>query len=110
MEQKDLKETMDQIHIQDEMQEDIIRNLYRPVKRNFFKKTGVLAAATLTAVIVIAVPVQAAIRHLIQERMDNLPAKEVEHLSQMQGSQEISADGFSRDYSPSEKKRMGEFF
>ena len=110
MEQKDLKETMDQIHIQDEMQEDIIRNLYRPVKRNFFKKTGVLAAATLTAVIVIAVPVQAAIRHLIQERMDNLPAKEVEHLSQMQGSQEISADGFSRDYSPSEKKRMGELF
>lgn len=110
MEQQDLKRAMEQVHIQDKMQEDIIRNLRRPVKRNFFKKTGVLAAALLVVVVVIALPVQAAIRYLIRERMENLPEKEVEHLSQMQEGQAISADFFSRPYSQSEKKRMGELF
>lgn len=110
MERQDLKKTMDQVHIRDKMQEDIIRNLRRPGKRKSFKKTGVLAAALVLAVVTAAVPVQAAIRYLIKERMEGMPQEEVEYLSDMQAGQKISADGFSRPYSQKEKERMGELY
>ncbi len=160
MDGQDLKKAMEQVHIQDKMQEDIIRYLRKEQageanqvkadeeKRNkmkidkgkpgikepgaertdkekygdartdkrkwnktgTFRKMGTLAAAMVMAVLVIAVPVRAAIRYLVQERMEQLPKEEVESLAEMMEEQEAPADGFSRPYSESEKERMGELY
>lgn len=110
MEHKDLIKAMEQIHIQDKMQKDIINNLRRPRKRNSFKKAGTLAAALLLTVVIIGIPTQAAIQYFVRQRMEDMPKEEVESLAEMLDTQEVQADSFSRDYSENEKERMGQLY
>lgn len=110
MEQQDLKKAMEQVHIQDKMQEDIIRNLQKPKKRNSFKKAGTLAAALVLAALAIGIPTQAAIRYFVQQRMEDMPNEEVESLTEMLETQDIPADSFSRPYSEKEKERMEQLY
>lgn len=119
MNNTNIKETMDQVNIPKDMQEEIIRNLQRQAnsgkykynyKSHTFKKTLLSAAALLLIVGAISIPVQAGIRYLVKARMESIPNEEMEATLEMQQAQTVSADSFSREYSQSEKQRMAKLF
>ena len=106
-----LKETMDQIHMKEEMQKEIIMKVKRQTDRRAFgKKRLHQAAAAAAAFVLIAgavIPSQAAIRYFVKDRLENIPKQELEAVNQMvQGQNNTEADSFSRDYSNEEIKRM----
>ena len=106
-----LKETMDQIHMKEEMQKEIIMKVKRQTDRRAFgKKRLHQAAAAATAFVLIAgavIPSQAAIRYFVKDRLENIPKQELEAVNQMvQGQNNAEADSFSREYSKEEIKRM----
>lgn len=106
-----LKETMDQIHMKEEMQKEIIMKVKRQTDRRAFgKKRLHQAAAAAAAFVLIAgavIPSQAAIRYFVKERLENIPKQELEAVNQMvQGQNNAEADSFSREYSKEEIKRM----
>ena len=106
-----IKETMDQIHISEEMQEEIIMNVKKKMeskksgKRNW-KKTAASAAAAVLAVGVIGISANAMIKSIVRERMENIPKEEVQFIENMIQEQNVEADVFTREYSDSENKRM----
>lgn len=106
-----LKETMNQIFLNEELQEQMIKNVkknaeYRRKKIKTRKKAEI-AAASAAVVIGAAIPIQAGIRYLVKDRLEQIPAKELQDIRQMQNSQEnVQADGFSRKYSKTELERM----
>lgn len=106
-----LKETMDQIHMKEEMQKEIIMKVKRQTDRRAFRKKRLhQAAAAAAAFILIAgavIPSQAGIRHFVKDRLENIPKQELEAVNQMvQGQNNAEADSFSREYSKEEIKRM----
>lgn len=106
-----LKETMDQIHMKEEMQEEIIMNVKRQADRRAFERKRPQKAAAAAAVFVLiagaAIPIQAGIRYLVKDRMEDIPKQELETVNQMLQSQDdAEADSFSREYSKEELKRM----
>ncbi len=130
----ELKEAMEQIHISEEMQEEIIKNVqkqmkYRSRKSKYRKKMAATAAAVTLAVLAIGFPVRAFVANIVRERMENMPAEEVEGIVVMMQEQDAYAvqnaspdstddsgreegqqttglaDGFSREYSAGEKER-----
>lgn len=106
-----LKETMDQIHMKEEMQKEIIMKVKRQTDRRAFgKKRLHQAAAAAAAFVLIAgavIPSQAAIRYFVKDRLENIPKQELEAVNQMVQSQNnAEADSFSREYSKEEIKRM----
>lgn len=106
-----LKETMDQIHMKEEMQKEIIMKVKRQTDRRAFgKKRLHQAAAAAAAFVLIAgavIPSQARLRYFVKDRLENIPKQEVEAVNQMvQGQNNTEADSFSREYSKEEIKRM----
>ncbi len=106
-----LKETMDQIHMKEEMQKEIIMKVKRQTDRRAFgKKRLHQAAAAAAAFVLIAgavIPSQAGIRYFVKDRLENIPKQELEAVNQMvQGQNNAEADSFSREYSKEEIKRM----
>lgn len=106
-----LKETMDQIHMKEVMQKEIIMKVKRQTDRRAFgKKRLHQAAAAAAAFVLIAgavIPSQAAIRYFVKDRLENIPKQELEAVNQMvQGQNNAEADSFSREYSKEEIKRM----
>lgn len=106
-----LKETMDQIHMKEEMQKEIIMKVKRQTDRRAFgKKRLHQAAAAAAAFVLIAgavIPSQAAIRYFVKDRLENIPKQDLEAVNQMvQGQNNAEADSFSREYSKEEIKRM----
>ena len=106
-----LKETMDQIHMKEEMQKEIIMKVKRQTDRRAFgKKRLHQAAAAIAAFVLIAgavIPSQAGLRHFVKDRLENMPKQELEAVNQMVQSQNnAEADSFSREYSKEEIKRM----
>lgn len=114
MKRRSIQEAMEEVHIRAEMQEEIIENLSRMQKGRSrmrqWKKMAAAAAVVLVAAGIISIPVQAGIRHLIQARMESMPQEELESLTEMMESQQISGDSFSREYFRSERERMIELF
>lgn len=106
-----LKETMEQIHMKEEMCMEIIRNVEnmeknRKRRADRWKKTG-MAAAVFALILGAAVPIQAGIRFLAQDRMEQLPQKELEDARQvLQKQKDVEADGFSREYTKEERERL----
>ena len=119
MNSKNIKETMDQITISEEMQKKIIRNLcmqtvegkyqYKYKAKNF-RKLLLTAAVLLLIVGTVSIPVQAGIRYLVKQRMESIPKEEMESILTMQKDQATDADSFSRDYSQKERERMAELY
>lgn len=111
----DVKEAMKQVHISSKMQEEIIMNVQERMEnkykktRNWKRMTTAAAAVILTAG-VISIPVQAVVNHFVQERMESIPEEEVQDMGDMIQEQEALADGFSREYSESEKERSKELW
>ena len=106
-----LKETMDQIHMKEEMQKEIIMKVKRQTDRRAFgKKRLHQAAAAAAAFVLIAgavIPSQAGLRNFVKDRLENMPKQELEAVNQMVQSQNnAEADSFSREYSKEEIKRM----
>lgn len=106
-----LKETIDQIHMKEEMQKEIIMKVKRQTDRRAFgKKRLHQAAAAAAAFVLIAgavIPSQAGIRYFVKDRLENIPKQELEAVNQMvQGQNNAEADSFSREYSKEEIKRM----
>ena len=106
-----LKETMDQIHMKEEMQKEIIMKVKRKTDRRAFGMKRLHQAAAAAAVFVLiagaAIPSQAGFRYFVKERLENMPKQELEAVNQMVQSQNnAEADSFSREYSKEEIKRM----
>lgn len=111
----DIKETMAQIHISEEMKEGIIMNIQKQMKNgkkktwNWKKATGIAAALVVTAG-VISVPAQAFMESIVKDRMEHYPQEEIKELNEVVQNQQVLADGFSREYSDSEKARHKELW
>ncbi len=104
-----LKETMDQIHMKEEMQKEIIMKVKRQTDRRAFGKKRLHQAAAAAFVLIAGavIPSQAAIRYFVKDRLENMPKQELEAVNQMvQGQNNAEADSFSREYSKEEIKRM----
>lgn len=119
MKKTKLKETMDHIRISETMEQEIIEEVKRRTegkanvggkqyRNTSWQRMAASAALVLVAAGVISIPVSAGIRYLVQERMERMSEDETQGLVDMMDSQEISADGFSREYSEKEWERMGE--
>lgn len=106
----DVKETMDQIHISEKMQEEIIVNIQSRMERGSrrtwnAKKMAATAAAFVLAAGVVSFPVRAVVSSVVKARMESVPKEEMAGLNDMVQSQRVAADGFSREYTDSEKER-----
>lgn len=109
----DVKKVMDQVHISSEMQETVIMNIQNRMETENknarawnWRKMATAAAALVLTTGVISTPVQAFVASMVTERMESVPKEEMEDLNDMVQSQhDVLADGFSREYSNSEKER-----
>ena len=111
----ELKEVMEQVHISDKMQEEIIMNIQNRMKKRTHKSGNWKKAATgVAAFIIIAcavsVPVQAFVSNIVKARMESIPIEEVQEINDMVQEKEAEADGFSREYSDEEKERNKELW
>lgn len=106
-----IKETMDQIHISEEMQEELIRNLQNQMEKGGKKarnrrKLATVAAAVLLIAGIVSIPVQAIVESVVKARMESISKQEVQDIVDMIRSLNVEADSFSREYSDKEKERM----
>ncbi len=106
-----VKVTMDQIHISSKMQEEIIRNVQSKTENGKIKTWNLWNMVTAAAAFVlmagiVSFPVRALVISIVEERMEDVPEEELRDLNDMIQSQyDVQADGFSREYSASEKER-----
>ena len=111
----DVKEVMDQVHISEEMQEDIIMNIQNRMengnkRRLNWRKIAAAAAAVVFIAGVISFPAQALVSNLVKARMETIPTEEVQEINDMVQSKPTEADTFSREYSENEKERNKELW
>lgn len=108
-----VKETMDQIHISEEMQEELIRNLQKRMEngkkrtRNW-KRMAAVAAVLVLMTGMVSVPVRAIVESVVMARMEQIPREETQELVDMIRKLNVEADSFSREYSDKERERMKE--
>lgn len=110
MNESKVKVTMDQIHISSDMQEEIIMNVkhkmeHKKIKTWNLRKIATVAAAFVLTAGIASFPVRALVSSIVEERMEAVPEEEMKGLNDMVQSQHVAADGFSREYSDSEKER-----
>lgn len=106
----DVKKVMEQVHISSKMQEEIIVNVQSRVENDYksawnWRKMAAAAAALILTAGVVSFPVRALVTSVAEERMESVPEEEMKDLNDMIQSQHTLADGFSREYSDSEKGR-----
>ena len=112
MNEFNVKETMEQIHISEQMQEEIIMDVInrqmgnRKSKTRSWKKIAASAAVIALTAGIVSFPVRAVVNNIVRARMESMPRKEVEAINDMvQEQRNAEADGFSREYSDEEKER-----
>ena len=126
-----VKETMEHIHIPEEMRERIIRNIQDSMETEHFTETGhsmekdrfighgrnrlwrgkrkvAVAAAIVLAAGIVGIPVQAIVRSFVMARMEEIPQAQVKDIVRMIEERNAEADSFSRELSDSEMERMKE--
>lgn len=105
-----VKETMEQIHISEEMQEQIIlhvENRMKDKKRRTGKHSKLAVAAVIVLVVgIVGIPVQACVRSFVMARMEEIRKEEVLDIVRMVQERNAEADSFSREFSDSEEERM----
>lgn len=106
----EVKRVMDQVHISAEMQEEVIMNVQDRMESGKnrvwnVRRMAATAAAFVLAAGVVSFPVRAVVSSVVKERMESVPREEMTGLNDMVQSQPVAADGFSREYSDSEKGR-----
>ena len=111
-----VKDTMEQIHISEEMQEEIIMNVKNRMengknKTSNWKKIATSAAVVALAAGIVSIPAQAVVKSIVLERMESISQEEVQAINDMVQGQKpeewflAQADVFSRNYSGEEKER-----
>ena len=107
-----VRKTMEQIHISEEMQEEIIMNVINNQMENGKNKIRnrkrVAASAAVVALTlgIVSLPVRAIVNDIVRERMESISQEEVQAINDMvQEQRNAEADGFSREYSDEEKER-----
>ena len=111
----ELKKVMDQVHISDKMQEEIIMNIQNRMEKRTHKsgnrkKAAICAAAFIIIAGAVSVPVQAFVSNIVKARMESIPTEEVQEINDIVQEKEAEADGFSREYSDEEKERNKELW
>lgn len=105
-----LKETMNQIHMNQKTQREIIRNVKHHITHKQHKNRYLKAAVAVVAFMLFfgaTVQIQASIRDFVKNRLENVPKQELNAMNQMlQTQDDVQADQFSREYSPEEKTRL----
>ncbi|MDE6750936.1 MAG: PepSY domain-containing protein [Lachnospiraceae bacterium] len=106
----ELKEVMEQVHISEEMQEEIIMNVQNRMEKRAhksvsWKKAAIGVAAFILIAGAVSVPVHAFVSNIVKARMESIPTEEVQEINDMVQTQETEAEGFSRVYSDEEKER-----
>lgn len=130
MKLSDLKLSVEQIHMDEDTQQQMIEELTERYGENEEKRTsrqkernhgnaksyyrfGKMAAAILIAGVVLvglSVPVRALVNSFVAERMEKLSQEEVASVLEQMDYQETEADDFSREYTEGEKERKGELY
>ncbi len=115
MNEKDVRETMEQIHISEQMQEEIIMNILNQRKNGKnrtkdWKKMATVAAAFVLAVGVISFPIQAVVKNVVKARMESVSAEEMQDIRDTINQQGTVGDSFSREYFDTENERMKELW
>ena len=116
MDVRKVKETMDQIHISDEMQEEIIINIQRQMQKKAEKRQAgglkkmAAAAGLVLAVSVFGLSVQAVVKSVTKVRMESIPPKEIQEVLDLLRRQNSEAETYSREYSDEENKRRAELW
>lgn len=130
MKVSDLKLSVEQIQIEEEMQQQMIKELAGKYgttqeksigrqRKQQHKKTiscyhfGKAAAVFVIVVVALAglsIPVRALVNSIVQERMEELPREEVASIVEQTDNQETEADSFSREYTEGEKERRAELY
>lgn len=112
MEGFEIKEVMDQMHISEEMQEEVIRNIQKRMENGnkytrtrIWKRVATAAAAFMLVAGVISFPVRAFVTSVVKERMESFSKEEVQEIHDMVQSKPTETDVFSREYSDREKER-----
>ena len=106
-----VKETMEQIHISEEMQEEIIMNVINNQiengkrKTRNWKKIAASAAVVALTVGIVSIPARAVVASIVRERMESIPKEEVQKINDIVQSKPAEADEFSREYFDEEKER-----
>lgn len=113
MNEQDVRETMEQIHIPEQMKEEIFMSIQEQMtngtrKAKNRRKKAVAAAVAVLTVCALGLPVQAMVKSLVEARMESIPREEVQAVSDMIKAQNVEADTLTRPYSESEKARMKE--
>ena len=113
----EVKEVMDQVHISPQMQEEIIMNIQKRIEHGNkstnawnWRRIATAAAAFALAAGAVSFPVRAFVTSVVQERMENVPEEEMKDLNDMVQSQQVLADGFSREYTDKERERIRELW
>lgn len=110
----DVKKTMEQVHMSEEMREDIIMNIQNQMengkKRTWNWRKTAAAAAFVLAAAMVSFPVQAVVKSVVKARMENIPKEEVQDVAGMIQGQTAQSDGFSREYSDKESARSKELW
>ena len=117
MNEFNVKEAMEQIHISEQMQEEIIMDVINRQMGNgknkirSWKKIAASAAVVALIMGIASFPVRAVVNNIVRERMESIPQEEVEAINDMvQEQRSAEADGFSREYSDEEKERSKVFW
>ncbi len=110
-----IKETMDNIHMSEKTQKEIIENVKKRIedKKNKTKQQKIrpLIAASIIIVILLAgIPIYAGIQSLVKTRMENMPKDEIKNTQNIMSERTSEADIFSREYSQSERERMAKLY
>lgn len=125
MKLQDLKNAVNNIEIDEDMQDEILQNVLERTKESSaglvqrkahrkkisgFPRVAATAAGVLLAVGIIGIPVRALVSSLVQERMEEIPAEEHQQMVEMLDSQEVGADSYIREYTKEERDRMSELY
>ena len=115
MKESNIKEMMEQVHIPEEMREQIIIHLEDRMESGNcgvrkWRKPAVAAAVFLLAAAAAGVPVYAVFQNMVKARMEEIPKEEVKDIENMIQRQAAEADSFSRLYTEEEKERDHELW
>ncbi len=107
----DLRDAVEEIELDEDSRQRMIRNLRRMQGKNRYHHNRMLKGAAVAAIAVmtagaLSIPVRALVNSLVQERMEQIPEETLQTAVIQLEEQEAEADSFSRDYTASERERM----
>lgn len=78
----------------------------REYKKTLFIRRAAVIAGVVAAAGAVCVPVKALVLSIVEQRMEQIPAEEMESIAQVTNEQEVNADTFSRQYTQEENERF----